>query len=240
MQCAGCGFEAAPAFAFCPRCGGKLQAACACCGFTCPPEFAFCPRCGARQAPAAAPPRAVLPSAEERLAALQRRIPEDLAAKRRTAAEAGTAEGERRPVTILFADLSGFTALSETRDPEQVAMLVDHCLGAMAEAIYRYEGTVDKYIGDCVMALFGAPVAQENDPERAIHAALDMRQRLARINAELSAQPADDGEALLSFHIGINTGAVVAGAVGHDRRREYTVLGDAVNVAAPRGGGRPG
>lgn len=232
MACAGCGFAAAPDFAFCPRCGGKLQAPCAACGFNCPPEFAFCPKCGARQAPAASPPRAVLPSSEERLASLQRRVPEDLAGKLRAAAEAGAADGERRPVTMLFADLSGFTALSEARDPEEVAMLVDRCLGAMAEAIYRYEGVVDKYIGDCVMALFGAPVAHENDPERAIHAGLDMRQRLVGINEELAAGRAGEREPLLSFHIGINTGVVVAGAVGHDRRREYTVLGDAVNVAA--------
>src|SRR5262249_5976014 len=103
------------------------------------------------------------------------------------------------------------------------------CLGAMAEAIYRYEGTVDKYIGDCVMALFGAPVAHENDPERAIHAALEMRQRIAAIDRELAANQA---EPVLTLHVGVNTGTVVAGAIGHDRRRDYTVLGDAVNVAA--------
>jgi class 3 adenylate cyclase/tetratricopeptide (TPR) repeat protein len=228
MPCPGCAFEVAPEFAFCPKCGLKLPAACPSCGFACPPEFSFCPKCGARQAPEA-PAQAVLPTAEQRLTVLQERMPEDLAAKLRAATEAGSAAGERRPVTMLFADISGFTALAEALDPEEVATLIDRCLGAMAEAIYRYEGTVDKYIGDCVMALFGAPVAHENDPERAIHAALEMRRRVAAINDELAVGQTDP---MLTMHVGVNTGVVVAGAVGHDRRRDYTVLGDAVNVAA--------
>src|SRR5215213_2602362 len=102
MQCPGCAFEVAPDFAFCPKCGLKLPAACPSCGFACPPEFSFCPKCGARQAPEA-PVRAVLPTAEQRLAALQERMPEDLAAKLRAATEAGSAAGERRSVTMLFA-----------------------------------------------------------------------------------------------------------------------------------------
>src|SRR5919199_6879606 len=102
MRCAGCGFEAPADFAFCPKCGARLETPCPACGFACPPDFAFCPKCGARQAPAAAA-RPRLPSAEERLARLQEQMPADLAAKLRAAAEAGAAEGERRPVTVLFA-----------------------------------------------------------------------------------------------------------------------------------------
>jgi adenylate cyclase len=252
MQCA-CGFEAPPEFAFCPKCGRKLSSACPSCGFASPPDFAFCPKCGARLAGAtgtsasgqAAPIWSSqvapgLPSADERLAALQRLMPDTLAEELRTAA-VGTAESERRPVTVLFADLSGFTALSEALDIEETAAFVDRCLRAMAESIYRYQGTVDKYIGDAVMALFGAPVAHEDDPERAIRAALDMRESIAAVRAELgrhadgmtaSRTPGAAVEPALSLHVGINTGVVVAGPVGSDRRREYTVLGDAVNVAA--------
>src|SRR6266511_3754972 len=177
MRCAGCGFEAAAEFAFCPKCGSKLNAACPSCGLTWSPDFAFCPKCGARLG--GAPPAPPLPAADRRLARLQDLMPPEFAEQLRAAAEAGAAAGERRPVTILFADLSGFTALSETLDPEDVVELVDRCLGAMADAIYRYQGTVDKYIGDCVMALFGAPVAHEDDPERAIRAALEMRDQIA-------------------------------------------------------------
>jgi adenylate cyclase len=252
MHCA-CGFEAASEFAFCPKCGSKLSSTCVSCGFASPPEFAFCPKCGARLDGATAAsgsgqaaPSWIskgipgLPSADERLAALQRLMPDTLVDELRTAA-VRTTEGERRPVTVLFADLSGFTALSEALDIEETAALVDRCLRAMAESIYRYQGTVDKYIGDAVMALFGAPVAHEDDPERAIRAALDMRERIAAIRAELgqhadgmaaSRTPGTATEPVLSLHVGINTGVVLAGPVGSDRRREYTVLGDAVNVAA--------
>ncbi len=160
-------------------------------------------------------------------------VVEDRGETLRAAAEAGATEGERRPVTVLFADLAGFTPLSERLDPEDLAALVDRCLRSMSDAIYRYEGTVDKYIGDCVMALFGAPVAHEDDPERAVRTALDMVDRIARISVEVgSARRADGDPPLLSLRVGVNTGMVVAGAVGADRRREYTVLGDAVNVAA--------
>ena len=208
-----------------------MSTACPVCDFACPPDFAFCPMCGTGLAEGtASPPRPVAPSGEERLATLQQLMPAGLAEQVRTAADRA-AESERRQVTVLFADLSGFTAFAETLDAEDVAAIVDRCLRAMADAIYRYRGTVDKYIGDCIMALFGAPVAHEDDSERAIRAALEMRDRIAALDAELR-ETAAAGTPLLSLHVGINTGLVVAGAVGSDRRREYTVLGDAVNVAA--------
>ena len=214
--------------AFCPKCGGKLAASCPSCGFACPPDFAFCPKCGSQVDAGPPVPVPVLPSAEEKLATIQELMPETLADKLRSAAEAGTSEGERRPVTILFADISGFTALSETLDPEDVAELVDRCLRAMAEAIYHYEGTVDKFIGDCVMALFGAPVAHEDDPERGVRAAVEMRDTVAAINDELMAKAGpevDREKPILSVHIGVNTGVVVAGAVGTDRRNGIQMIG---------------
>lgn len=213
--CGTCGFEAPPDFAFCPKCGTKLPLVCSGCSYACPPDFAFCPKCGAKlgadagpePSPAAAPPPAGPDRAEP--------------------------ESDRRQVTVLFADLSGFTSLSESRDPEDIAALTDRCLRAMADVVYGYGGTVDKYMGDCCMALFGAPVAHEDDPERALRTALDMRDRVAAISAEIERDmrqaPTDP---LLSLHIGVNTGTVLAGAVGGDQRRDYTVLGDAVNVAS--------
>ncbi len=145
-------------------------------------------------------------------------------------------EGERRPVTVLVAHISGFTALAESLDPEDVAPLVDRCLGAMGEVIELYEGAVDKYGGDAVMAFFGAPVAHEDDPERAIRAALQMRGRIAAIDRELQdSRPHSQvpgRSAALNLHGGINTGTVITSAADGSRQRDYTVLSDAVNVAS--------
>jgi adenylate cyclase len=135
---------------------------------------------------------------------------------------------ERRHATVLFADISGFTALSEVTDPEIVREITNECLGELASVVHRYGGTVLKYIGDAVMAAFGAPNAHEDDPERAVAAALEMRQTLDAASLRLSARLPQP----LTLHIGINTGLVVAGLVGSTDRSHYDVLGDAVNLAA--------
>ncbi len=136
-------------------------------------------------------------------------------------------------MTVLFADLSGYTAVSERMDPEDVKALVDRCLRRLGEEVTRYGGTVDKYIGDNVMAIFGAPVAHEDDEERAVRAALGMQGAMEEINAELTARHG----ASFQLRVGINTGEVLAGAVGDG----YTVIGDTVNVAARlQAAGRPG
>ncbi len=152
-------------------------------------------------------------------------LPGELADKMRAT---GHIEGERRQVTVLFADISGFTALSEQLDPEEVAAVTNEVLKDMAEAVYKYEGYVDKFLGDSVMAVFGAPIAHEDDAERALRAAIEMRERLERFNRSRMAKLAEP----LSLHIGVNTGMVVAGNVGSDLRISYTVLGDTVNTAS--------
>jgi len=129
--------------------------------------------------------------------------------------------GERRVVTVLFADLSGFTSYSETVDPEEVRRLAQEAAGSLGDIVRRYGGTVDKIIGDCVMAIYGAPVAHEDDPERAVRAALDM-QRFVDENPERFAN--------LRLTIGVHTGEAIYAPVGPSG--EYTVLGDTVNTAA--------
>jgi class 3 adenylate cyclase/tetratricopeptide (TPR) repeat protein len=147
------------------------------------------------------------------------------------AAPAQAPPEERRQVTVLFADLSGYTAVAERMDPEAVKGLVDRSLRRLVQEVERYGGTVDKYIGDNVMALFGAPVAHEDDAERAVRAALGMQDAMSEINEQL-AQGAN-----FALRVGVNTGEVVAGAVGDG----YTVMGDTVNVAARlQTAGRPG
>jgi class 3 adenylate cyclase/tetratricopeptide (TPR) repeat protein len=172
----------------------------------------------------AAPPEPGSPP-DTLLAQFQSYVPQQLADKTRAA---GQIEGERRQVTVVFADISGFTALSERLDPEDLAGLVNDCLKELAEAVYQYEGMVDKFIGDCVMAVFGAPVALEDDAENALRATIAMRENLQRFNRrwiEKMGQPLD-------IHIGVNTGMVIAGNIGNDLRMSYTVMGDTVNVAS--------
>jgi class 3 adenylate cyclase/tetratricopeptide (TPR) repeat protein len=162
---------------------------------------------------------------QQLLERLKSYLPQGLAEKMQAV---GHIEGERRQVTVLFADISGFTALSEKLDPERVLALTNAVLREMAIAIYYYEGYVDKFLGDAVMAVFGAPVAHEDDAERALRAALLMRERLEAFNRRQVHRLSHP----LSIHIGVNTGTVIAGNVGSDLRMSYTVMGDTVNTAS--------
>jgi class 3 adenylate cyclase/predicted ATPase len=137
-------------------------------------------------------------------------------------------EGDLRPVTILFADVRGFTRLAEILPPEKLVAAINGCFEVLDEAIDHYGGEVDKFLGDAVMATFGAPVAHDDDPRRAVLAALEMQTALSRYNAQLRKQIGCE----LDMRIGINTGVVLAGPIGSHRKRAYTVMGDAVNVAA--------
>lgn len=132
--------------------------------------------------------------------------------------------GERKRVTVMFADIGGFASLAETMDPERVRDLLNACFEQLVPPVAKYGGTVDKFIGDSVMALFGAPITHENDPERALRAALEMKEALAAFNLANGTR--------LSVHFGINTGLVVAGGIGTRGQQVYSVIGDAVNLAA--------
>lgn len=141
--------------------------------------------------------------------------------------EPSSLSGERKLVTVMFADISGFTALSETMDAEMVRDLVNGCFGKLVPVVEKYGGVVDKFIGDEIMALFGAPIVHEDDQEWALRAALDMMSTLTDFNKE---HHTDFG-----LHIGINTGRVVAGGIGSEGRQQYSVMGDAVNLASRLG-----
>ena len=133
-------------------------------------------------------------------------------------------KGERKNVTVMFTDISGFTQMSEKLDPEEVINIINSCFKKLTEIIYRYEGTVDKYMGDCIIALFGAPVAHEDDPERAVKTAMEIIEALDELNKSLPFP--------IQMHVGLNTGLVVAGSIGSDLRKQYTVIGDTVNTAS--------
>ena len=193
-------------------CGAALAAACPGCGTENPPGAKFCIECGTALAGGAAAPQVPAPPVETR-------PPE-----------------ERRKATVLFADLSGYTAVAERMDPETTKALVDRALRRLGQEVERYGGSVDKYIGDNVMAVFGAPVAHEDDPERAVRAGLAMQAAMGEINEGLASNP-NFGDANFLLRVGINSGEVLAGRVGDG----YTVIGDAVNVAARlQAAARPG
>jgi class 3 adenylate cyclase/tetratricopeptide (TPR) repeat protein len=208
--CQVCGTENPDQARFCMSCGNALENACPTCGTINPPEAKFCMSCGTGLAADAPParPAPVQPSIE---------LPPE----------------ERRQVTVLFADLSGYTAVAERMDPEQVKSFVDRALRRLGQEVDRFGGSVDKYIGDNVMAVFGAPVAHEDDVERAVRAALGMQEAMEEINARI----ASDHDVNLALRVGVNTGEVVAGAIGDG----YTVIGDTVNVASRlQGAAQPG
>jgi class 3 adenylate cyclase/tetratricopeptide (TPR) repeat protein len=231
MRCAACGHDNPERAKFCLECGVRFAATCAQCGTELPTGAKFCLECGTRVGvaahAAAAPDRAAAPpAAPERAGQPASYTPKHLAQKILNTRSA--LEGERRQVTVLFADMAGFTALAERMDPEEVHRIMDRCFELITAEVHRFEGTVNQYTGDGVMALFGAPIAHEDAPRRAGHAALGIQRALRDLSDELERA----GGPALRMRIGLNTGPVVVGRIGDDLRMDYTAVGDTTNLAA--------
>jgi adenylate cyclase len=143
-------------------------------------------------------------------------------------AKGGPLETIETEVTVLFSDISGFTALSSTLEPRQVVDLLNDYFPVMADIVFRHEGTLEKYIGDALMAVWGAPFSHPDDADRAVRAAVEMQRALAELNARWRAQ----GRPELKIHVGLNTGRVAAGNIGSDQYVQYATIGDATNVAS--------
>jgi adenylate cyclase len=216
-NCAECGVENPGEARFCMGCGAALERRCAACDSPAPEGASFCMSCGAALAetePAATSERGA-----------QATVAEDTVSSQEL--------DERRTATVLFADLSGYTAIAEELDPESVKRLLERILTRLSEEVQRYGGYVDKFIGDNVMAIFGAPVAHGDDAERAVRAGLGMQAAMDEVNEPLAEQHG----VTFALCVGINTGEVLAGHVGDS----YTVIGDSVNVAARlQAAARPG
>ncbi len=198
MKCLTCQFENPDGAKFCNKCGNKLAMACLKCGNLNPPASEFCNECGQRLA--------------ERLEA------EKLAAE---------PEGERKHVTVVFSDLSGYTAMSEKLDPEEVKEIMSRIFGEIAQVMTKYEGFVEKFVGDAVMALFGVPKAHEDDPVRAIRAAQEIHAVVEAMSPEMEEKVGHS----LSMHSGVNTGLVVTGEVNL-AKGTHGVAGDTINLAS--------
>lgn len=212
MRCPTCQFENPEDMQFCGRCGSKLATICPKCEFANPPDVQFCGKCGTRLAQEEFTGVHV-----SQLADMQDRlyIPEPL--RQRMDVAEREMEGENRFVTALFADIAGFTPMSQELAPEAVVEKVNACFKVVTDVVYRYEGSINKFIGDCVLALFGAPLVHENDPERAILAALEMRETVGELDLDIS--------------IGINTGMMYFGPIGTQRHQEISAYGHDVNLA---------
>ena len=182
----------------------------------------FCPECGNPVTSSAKLPGLNV----DRTNLLQTYIPMELA--KRILSAGKQIESERRLVTVVFADVSGFTAMSEKLDPEEVSSVLNDCFRGLISIVYKYEGVIDKFIGDEIMAIFGAPLTHENDPERAVRCSIEMMEYMERFN-QLSPVALPEP---LGLHISMNTGMVVAGNVGSDLRMNYSIIGDTVNLAS--------
>jgi class 3 adenylate cyclase/tetratricopeptide (TPR) repeat protein len=220
MTCPRCGALARPGAKFCHDCGARLGWNCPACGAAVAPEQKFCAECGTGLLASA------VSSTVTSFASPRAYTPAHLA--ERILKERGALEGERKQVTVLFADVSGFTSLAEKLDPEEVHGLMSRAFELMLAEIHRYEGTVNQFLGDGLMALFGAPVAHEDHARRAALAALAMQVALSAYHDELSRARSIE----FRVRMGLNTGLVVVGAIGDNLRMDYTAVGDTTNVAA--------
>jgi class 3 adenylate cyclase/tetratricopeptide (TPR) repeat protein len=200
MNCRVCGRALAPGSRFCPACGAAVEAACANCGAALAPEARFCASCGTPVGAAGAT----------------------------TGAEAPDTGRERKVATMVFADLVGFTSLNESSDPELVQALVTRAFDRLSAEVDRYEGTVEKFAGDAMLAVFGVPSVHEDDAERAVRAALEMQAAMGELATELRAE----GRPELALRIGVETGEVLVDLGRAQGERDRIVTGDAVNTAA--------
>lgn len=219
MKCPQCQHDAPPRAKFCPECGAALPASCANCGRELPQPAKFCPECGHQvsSTPAAITARFESPAEY---------TPKHLAEKILGSKEA--LEGERKQVTVLFADLKGSTEMLAERDPEDARRLLDPVLERMMEAVHRYEGTVNQVMGDGIMALFGAPLAHEDHAVRACYAALRMQDTVKRHATEVLRTLGVP----VHIRVGLNSGEVVVRSIGSDLHMDYTAVGLTTHLAA--------
>jgi class 3 adenylate cyclase len=219
MICPQCQAENSSNSAFCDECGSPLETACSGCGELNRRGANFCKKCGQRldRAGATAPAEQIPFSAPGYL-------PKHLAEK--ILASRHLIEGERKQVTVLFADIKGSTSLVERLDPEEVRSLLDPALQIMMAAIHRYEGTVNQVLGDGIMALFGAPVAHEDHALRACYAAITMQEGMRRYSEKVT------GSHELKIGVGLNSGEVVVRSISNDLSLDYSAIGNSTYLAA--------
>jgi class 3 adenylate cyclase len=219
MQCPECQFENREEAKFCSECGYKFEIICPKCRHKIRSRSKFCDECGYDlRRPKEAPS---IDYSEP-----QSYTPKFLAEKILTTK--ASLEGERKLVTVLFADVTNYTSMAENLDPEDVHQIMDGCFKILMDEIHHYEGTINQFTGDGVMALFGAPLAHEDHAQRACFASLSIQNALQNYNKEINADYGVD----FKMRIGLNSGTVVVASIGDDLRMDYTAVGDTKNLAA--------
>lgn len=228
MICALCQKGNPDSAAFCISCGAPLGAVCGQCGGELAPEAKFCHRCGHAVAAPQLPTHPALLRAVPASVGLEQPKPPELPATPDAAQTSHSTEGERRILTVLFCDVQGSTAMAERLDPEEWADIMNGAFEHLIGSVYHYEGTVARLMGDAILAIFGAPVAHEDDPQRAVLAGLAILRGIQSYSERMK----QERGAEINVRVGINTGLVVVGEMGTHQHLEYTVMGDAVNLAS--------
>ena len=231
MKCPKCHYENPEVANFCVKCGGELEILCPECNFSNEPTFRFCAKCGhnltlpSESSPKPSPKDL---SFDEKLDKIQKYLPKGITEK--ILSQRDRIEGERKQVTVMFCDMEGFTQLSEKLGPEEAYTIMDQVYEILIHKVHDYEGTVNEMTGDGIMALFGAPIALEDAPQRAIRSAYAIHREISRFNDRMKQEKANLPP--LKMRIGIHTGPVVVGTLGNDLRVEFKAVGDTVNLAS--------
>ena len=227
MRCPQCEFENPEGMKFCGECGTKLERTCPKCNFINPPKFKFCGECGQNLNFFSRPTHKKL-SLDDKLDKIKRYLPKGLTEK--ILSQKDRIEGERKQVTVMFCDMKGFTPFVEDLGPEEAYAIMDQVYEALIHKVHDYEGTVNEMTGDGIMALFGAPVALEDAPQRAIRSSLSIHREMAKFSDTLKQEKKDLPS--IKMRIGIHIGPVVMGTLGNDLRVEFKVVGETVNLAS--------
>ena len=227
MQCPKCQFENREGVKFCEECGSKFELECPACQALIPAGRKFCGECGHNLNHPSTPASKEL-SFDDKLDKIQRYLPKGLTEK--ILSQRDRIEGERKQVTVMFCDMVGFTPLSESLGPEEAYNIMDKVYEILIHKVHDYDGTVNEMTGDGIMALFGAPIALEDAPQRAIRSALSIHREIAKFNDRMKQEK--NNLPPLKMRVGIHTGPVVVGTMGNNLRVEFKAVGDTVNMAS--------
>ena len=227
MKCPNCQTENPENKKFCRQCGSALTHQCPQCTAEVTPGDKFCGECGHNLIQASPPPPGEL-SFDEKLEKIQKYLPGGLTEK--MLSQRGKIEGERKQVTVMFADMEGFTSLVERIGSEEAYAVMDKVYELLIHKVHDYGGTVNEMTGDGIMALFGAPITIEDAPQRAIRSAQAIHKEMSRLNQEMKVEKKDLPQ--FKMRIGIHTGPVIVGTLGNDLRVEFKAVGETVNIAS--------
>jgi len=227
MKCPKCQFENREVAKFCNECGHKFEVACPECNASNRVSSKFCDECGHKLTAKPVPPPKDL-SFDEKINKIQKYLPKGLTEK--ILSQRDRIEGERKHVTVMFCDMEGFTQLVEKLGPEEAYSIMDQVYEILIHKVHDYEGTVNEMTGDGIMALFGAPIALEDAPQRAIRSAMAIHREMTKFSDKL--QQKIENVSQVKMRIGIHTGPVVVGTLGNDLRVEFKAVGDTVNLTS--------